>query len=174
MDCIPTNDFPASGVLPMVPFPEVGLPPMSTPGNGMSSTTATATPPVQARTPGAHRAQPGEFVFNFDRVNQILGGPDYSPVFGGCVEGDRMIVALMTAPGGQRSEPHSHPNEQWIFVLDGVMELIVDGRTHTARAGELIYIPANTVHCGSTPDGKDAKFFTVKDASWSLHGIRQA
>ena len=127
---------------------------------------------LEARTPGAHRAQQGEYVFNFDRVNQILGGPDYSPVFGGCVEGDRMICALMTAPAGQTSEPHSHPNEQWIYVLEGVMALIIDGETHTAHPGELIYIPANTVHCGSTPEGKDAKFFTVKDASHGLHGIK--
>jgi quercetin dioxygenase-like cupin family protein len=133
---------------------------------------ATIADKAQARTPGAHRAQKGEYVFNFDKVNQILGGPDYSPVFGGCVEGDRMIVALMTAPAGKSSEPHSHPNEQWIYVLDGVMELIVDGERYTAHPGEVIYIPANTVHCGSTPDGKDAKFFTVKDAAWSLHGIK--
>lgn len=138
----------------------------------MSIDTATADAPKQARTPGAYRAQDGEHVFNFDRVNQILGGPDYSPVFGGCIEGDRMIVAVMTAPAGQRSEPHSHPNEQWIYVLEGVMELIVDGRTFTAHPGECIYIPANTVHCGSTPEGRDAKFFTVKDASHSLHGIK--
>jgi quercetin dioxygenase-like cupin family protein len=138
-------------------------------------TAATIAPPehLPARTPGAHRAQKGEYVFNFAKVNQILGGPDYSPVFGGCVEGDRMIVALMTAPGGKTSEPHSHPNEQWIYVLEGVMELIVNGERHTAHPGDAIYIPANTVHCGSTPDGKDAKFFTVKDASWSLHGIKQ-
>lgn len=136
-------------------------------------TQATAeSPQLQARTPGAHRAQQGEYVFNFSKVNQILGGPDYSPVFGGCVEGDRMIVALMTAPAGKTSEPHSHPNEQWIYVLEGVMELIVDGERHTAHPGELIYIPANTVHSGSTPDGKDARFFTVKDASHSLHGIK--
>ena len=127
---------------------------------------------LKARTPGAYRAQPGEHVFNFAKVNQILGGPDYSPVFGGCVEGDRMIVALMTAPGGQASQPHSHPNEQWIYVLEGIMELVVGDVRHTAGPGELLYIPANTIHCGCTPDGKDAKFFTVKDASHSLHGIK--
>lgn len=131
----------------------------------------TATHPA-ARTPGAHRAQQGEFVFNFDRLNQIMGGPAYSPVFGGCVEGDRMIVALMNAPAGKTSELHSHPNEQWIFVLEGVMDLIVDGHRHTAHPGEVIYIPAGVMHCGSTPEGKDAKFFTVKDASWGLHGIK--
>ena len=127
---------------------------------------------LKARTPGAHRAQKGEHIFNFSKINQIMGGPEYSPVFGGCVEGDRMIVALMTAPAGKVSEPHSHPNEQWIYVLEGEMELIVDGMTHTASQGELIYIPANTIHSGSTPNGKDAVFFTVKDASHSLHGIK--
>jgi len=25
-------------------------------------------------------------VFDFDRLGQIMGGPGYSPVFGGCVE----------------------------------------------------------------------------------------
>ena len=134
-------------------------------------TEAPTEPPV-ARTPGAHRARPGEFVFDLHRINQIPGGPEYSPVYGGCVEGERMIVALMTAPAGQRSEPHSHPNEQWIYVLEGVMQLIVDGTTHTAHPGEAIYIPANVVHCGSTPPGKDAVFFTVKDASHGLHGIK--
>jgi len=138
----------------------------------MTNPTAAADP-RQARTPGAHRARQGEFVFKLHELNQIMGGPDYSPVYGGCVEGDRMIVAVMTAPAGKQSEPHSHPNEQWIYVLEGVMQLIVDGTTHTAHPGEVIYIPANTVHSGSTPDGGgDAKFFTVKDASWGLHGIK--
>jgi quercetin dioxygenase-like cupin family protein len=137
----------------------------------MSSAPVEAQAP-SARTPGAHRAQQGEFVFNLRQVNQILGGPAYSPVYGGCVEGDRMMVALMTAPAGKTSEPHSHPNEQWIYVLDGVMELIVDGQPHTAQVGDVIYIPANTIHCGSTPPGKDALFFTVKDTSHGLHGIK--
>ena len=104
-----------------------------------------------ARTPGAKRATDGEHLFDLRSVNRVMGGPDYSPVFGGCVEGERMIVALMRYPAGQPSEPHSHPNEQWIYVLEGVMELIVDGERHTAQPGEVIYIPANTVHSGSTP-----------------------
>src|SRR4029079_2113875 len=51
------------------------------------------TPP--ARTPGAKRAGPGEYLFDLARVNHIKGGPDYSSVEGGVVEGDRMILALM-------------------------------------------------------------------------------
>ena len=72
-----------------------------------------------ARTPGATRAGEGEYLFDLAKVNKIKGGPDYSSVEGGSVEGDRMIVALMRMPAGTGAEPHSHPNEQWIYVLEG-------------------------------------------------------
>ena len=42
-------------------------------------------------------------------------------------EGDRMIVGLMRMPAGTGAEPHSHPNEQWIYILEG---------TFRARIGE--------------------------------------
>lgn len=167
MHSISTNDFPDWLLRPIVHTNSTTN--LKTEMTNQAAAMQTVT---VARTPGAHRAQDGEFVFNFSKVNQIMGGPEYSPVFGGCIEGDRMIVALMTAPAGKTSEPHSHPNEQWIYVLEGVMDLIVDGARHTAHPGEVIYIPANTIHCGGTPTDQDAKFFTVKDASHSLHGIK--
>ena len=75
-----------------------------------------------ARTPGATRAGAGEYVFDLAKVNKIKGGPDYSSVEGGCVEGDRMIVALMRMPAGTGAEAHSHPNEQWIYILEGHLQ----------------------------------------------------
>ena len=72
-----------------------------------------------ARTPGAKRAGAGEYLFDLAKVNHILGGPDYSTANGACVEGDRMIVGLMRMPAGTGAEPHSHPNEQWIYILEG-------------------------------------------------------
>jgi Cupin domain len=88
-----------------------------------------------ALTPGARKAGRGEYVFDFNQLDQIMGGPGYSPVFGGCVEGERMIVARMRAPAGKMGDPHSHPNEQWIYVLEGEFEFRIDGQTH--RVGHL-------------------------------------
>jgi quercetin dioxygenase-like cupin family protein len=131
----------------------------------MSSTPA-------ARTPGAKRAGPGEYVFDLGAVPKILGGPDYSSAHGACVEGDRMIVGLMRMKAGTGAAPHSHPNEQWIYILEGTFRASIDGREIDAGPGSCIYIPSNTVHAGkATPDG-DVVFFTVKDASHSLHGIK--
>lgn len=127
-----------------------------------------------ARTPGAKRAGSGEFVFDLAKVNHIKGGPDYSSVEGGVVEGDRMIVALMRMPAGTGAEPHSHPNEQWIYILEGTFRAHVDGKEIEAKAGSVVYIPANAIHGGKATPDADVVFFTCKDASHSLHGIKAA
>jgi quercetin dioxygenase-like cupin family protein len=125
-----------------------------------------------ARTPGAKRAGPGEYVFDLGTMHKIMGGPAYSTAHGPCVEGDRMIVGLMRMKAGTGAEPHSHPNEQWIYVLEGTFRANIDGKEIDVTPGSVVYIPANTVHAGkATPDG-DVVFFTVKDASHSLHGMK--
>jgi len=91
-----------------------------------------------ARTPGAKRAGPGEYVFDLASVNHILGGPDYSTANGSCVEGDRMIVGLMRMPAGTRAAPHSHPNEQWIYVLQGVFRAKIGGKAVEAKPGSVL------------------------------------
>jgi quercetin dioxygenase-like cupin family protein len=127
-----------------------------------------------ARTPGAKRAGPGEYLFDLAQVNHILGGPDYSTANGACVEGDRMIVGLMRMPAGTGAEAHSHPNEQWIYILQGTFVAEIGGKTVEARPGSLLYVPSNTVHSGKATPDADVVFFTVKDASHSLHGIKAA
>ena len=126
-----------------------------------------------ARTPGATRAGAGEFVFELAKLNHILGGPAYSTANGTCVEGDRMMVALMRMPAGTGAEPHSHPNEQWIYILEGTFLAKIEGRDVHAPAGSVVYIPSNAVHEGkASPDG-DVVFFTCKDTSHSLHGNKK-
>jgi quercetin dioxygenase-like cupin family protein len=127
-----------------------------------------------ARTPGAKRAGNGEYVFDLAKVNHILGGPDYSTANGACVEGERMIVALMRMPAGTGAEPHSHPNEQWIYILQGTFRAKIGEQDVEAKAGSVIYVPANAVHSGKATADGDVVFFTCKDASHSLHGMKAA
>ena len=132
------------------------------------------TVPAAARTPGAKRAGAGEHHFELAKVNRILGGPDYSSAVGACIEGDRMIVALMRMAAGTGADPHSHPNEQWIYILEGTFRGKVGDQEIEAKPGSVIYIPANTIHSGRATPEADVVFFTVKDASHSLHGIKAA
>jgi len=127
-----------------------------------------------ARTPGAKRAGPGEHLFDLAKVNHILGGPDYSTANGSCVEGDRLIVALMRMPAGTGAAAHSHPNEQWIYILEGTFVAEVGGKKVEAKPGSLVYIPSNVMHSGQATPDADVVFFTCKDASHGLQGIKAA
>ena len=125
-----------------------------------------------ARTPGAKRAGAGEHHFELARLDRIMGGPAYSTANGACVEGERMMVALMRMPAGTGAAPHSHPNEQWIFILEGTFRAEIGGRAIEAKPGSVLYIPADTVHSGQASPDADVVFFTVKDTSHSLHGFK--
>ena len=129
---------------------------------------------LAARTPGAKRAAPGEYVFDLGTVEKIMGGPAYSTAHGPCVEGDRMIVGLMRMKAGTGAEPHSHPNEQWIYILQGTFRARIGEQEVEAKPGSVIYVPANVVHSGKATADGDVVFFTCKDASHSLHGAKAA
>lgn len=120
------------------------------------------------KTEGAIRAGEGAYTFDLSALAKIDAGPGYSTAHGPVVEGERMQVGLMTMSRGTGSRPHSHPNEQWIFVLQGTMEGEVGGVTSRATAGSVIYVPANVVHRAQATTDQDVVFFTVKDMS---HGI---
>jgi quercetin dioxygenase-like cupin family protein len=124
------------------------------------------------RTPGARRAAPGEYLFDLALLDKVHGGPDYTTATGPCVEGDRMIVALMRMPAGTGAEPHSHPNEQWIFVVEGVLSANIGDKAIEARPGTVLYVPANMVHSVKATPQADGLFFTVKDASHGLQGVK--
>ncbi len=120
------------------------------------------------KTEGAIRAGDGVFTFDLARLATIDAGPGYSTAHGPVVEGERMQVGLMRMPKGTGSRPHSHPNEQWIYVLQGTVEGEVGGVSSRATPGSVIYVPANVVHWARATPDQDVIFFTVKDMS---HGI---
>ena len=103
-----------------------------------------------------------------------MGGPAYSTAHGPCVEGDRMMVAVMRMKAGTGAVQHSHPNEQWIYILEGTFQATIGGKAVEAKPGSVIYIPANTMHDGRASADGDVVFFTCKDASYGLHGIKAA
>ena len=51
------------------------------------------------------------------------------------------------------------------YVIDGTLEIIVDGRTVRASAGQVLYIPKNTSIQFSAPD-KVRFFYVVYPANW--------
>ncbi len=120
------------------------------------------------KTPGAFKAGRGRHVFDLARLPGIDAGAGYSTAHGPVVEGERIQVALVRMPKGTGARPHSHPNEQWIYVLQGTLECEVAGVRSVATPGMAVYIPASVVHAARATPDEDVVFFTAKDTS---HGI---
>jgi quercetin dioxygenase-like cupin family protein len=59
-------------------------------------------------------------------------------------------------------------------VLEGTINAKVGGKEVQAQPGSLVYIPSNVVHSARATADRDVVFFTVKDASHSLHGVKAA
>jgi quercetin dioxygenase-like cupin family protein len=64
-------------------------------------------------------------------------------------------------PGGAVGR-HTHPGEELSIVLEGQLQLEVDGQApRTIKAGESFFIPAGVVHAGkNTGSGKAVVFAT--------------
>lgn len=122
----------------------------------------------QTKTEGAIKAGNGAYTFDLAKLSTIDAGPGYSTAHGPVVEGERIQIGLIRMPKGTGARPHTHPNEQWIYVLQGTLESEVEGHKTLVGPGSAIYIPANTVHCAVATADQDVVFFTAKDMS---HGI---
>lgn len=123
----------------------------------------------ETKNQGATKAGDGRYLFDFAKLAPMPVGPGYSPAKGPVVEGERMQVGLITIERGTASRPHSHPNEQWSYVLTGKARVSIGDQQKTlVSPGMLIYAPANVVHSVEVLPDEDFVFFTVKDMS---HGI---
>jgi quercetin dioxygenase-like cupin family protein len=139
-------------------FPEKGARQLCTPGHQQridhvdqeELTMAVETTPAQTRPNEARGkvtvARPGEYFFEMAKLDRVQAGPDYSSALGTAVEGERMLVAVMRMAAGTGSDPHSHSNEQWIYVLEGTLEMDVGGTIQAALPGTAVYVPGNVVH----------------------------
>jgi quercetin dioxygenase-like cupin family protein len=123
---------------------------------------------TKTKTAGAIKAGQGKYHFRVAKLKKVDAGTGYSTSHGGVVEGARMLFGYIHKPRGTGSRMHSHPNEQFNYVVQGTLKGSVNGKRVLAPAGTLIYIPANAPHMlVSTPD-EDVIFLALKDLS---HGI---
>ncbi len=60
--------------------------------------------------------------------------------------GSSVEVCDMRGPADAGPPPHRHPWEEVYVVLEGALEINVDGTTQVVEAGGAAHVPANTVH----------------------------
>ena len=62
--------------------------------------------------------------------------------------GDDVLMVMNWLEPGMEVNPHSHPCEQLVYVVQGTMRFVVDGEELIAGAGSLIRIPPDVEHFG--------------------------
>jgi quercetin dioxygenase-like cupin family protein len=63
------------------------------------------------------------------------------------IPGREVVQARIDLPFGVAAPRHNHPGEEFVYVIEGVIEYQLDGRPPvTLKAGEVLFIPAGTHH----------------------------
>jgi quercetin dioxygenase-like cupin family protein len=122
--------------------------------------------------PRGVKAGKGKYLFEMAGLKSVEAGPDYSTAHGSLVEGARSMMGLMRMPKGTGAAAHNHPNEQWVYIIEGELAFEVDGTKGVARPGSLLYFPPDAVHATQASPERDVVFLTGKDLSHGLWGKR--
>lgn len=77
-------------------------------------------------------------------------------------EGYNTVTAIAELPAGGASGRHTHPGIETGYVLDGDLELLIDGKAPLKlKAGDSYQIPAGAVHDAKADGGKPMKVLGV-------------
>ena len=66
--------------------------------------------------------------------------------------GDNMLLSLVTIDANSLVPKHTHPHEQAGILVEGELEMGIDGEVKLLRPGDLYIIPGNVEHYAKTGD----------------------
>ena len=105
-------------------------------------------------------------------ASKLLSGPSLrtgkSSTIGAVLSGENIICTLGRQAAGTGAKAHSHPNEQFNYILQGVMTSDIEGDRVFASPGMILHTPGSVVHTGLACPDEDLVFFAIKD---TRHGI---
>src|ERR671916_2516973 len=75
--------------------------------------------------------------------------------------GEYTLIEIEVAPGGGNA-PHYHKTyDEHFEVLNGTLEVMAGGETHSLRPGERAVAPKNTLHNFHNPTGEPTTFLVT-------------
>lgn len=84
----------------------------------------------------------------FIATDQIEGKELFPGFHSKMIHTEGLTIAYFDIKAGSNLPEHQHVHEQVTNVLEGTLELTVDGQTNACTAGTVITIPPNVVHSG--------------------------
>ena len=93
-----------------------------------------------------------------------------SSTVGAVLTGEHIICTLGRQARGTGAKAHTHPNEQFNYILQGVMMSDVEGDRVFAKRGTILHTPGGVVHTGLACPDEDLVFLAIKDTRSGIIG----
>lgn len=77
------------------------------------------------------------------------------------VEGKEVLVTLIEAASGAEFPAHTHPGDEFLFVIEGSIEGFVEQTRMPMSAGQTFHAPRETPHGGKVTGSTAARVLTV-------------
>jgi quercetin dioxygenase-like cupin family protein len=130
------------------------------------------------KTKGAYKAgENNVHVFTFAELEPTVAstkkrGEYYTDTRAVVIEGEKIMVGMSHEKAGMGARLHSHPNDQFNFVMKGTLRVQIEGQPdQLVPAGSVVYFPAGVVHASCATADEDVVFYVCKDLAWSISGI---
>jgi quercetin dioxygenase-like cupin family protein len=84
--------------------------------------------------------------YNFQELPEELVTPDKSKAMARMITGTQVELAILRFNKGEGAIPHSHPQEQILYMLKGRMQITTDGETTVIGPGEAAHFHPDQLH----------------------------
>ncbi len=84
-----------------------------------------------------------------EQAGNLSGLVDYqdsSIVSKEIIKKEKGTVTLFAFDKGQGLSEHTAPFDALVYIFDGLAEIMISGKSHSLKAGEVIIMPANKPH----------------------------
>jgi len=83
------------------------------------------------------------------------------------ISGENATISQLLLKKGAAVPRHSHTNEQYSWIISGVLKFVFDDREILVGAGEILLIPANMAHSAvALEDTVDVDIFAPRREDW--------
>jgi len=84
------------------------------------------------------------------------------------VSGEMLHVAVAHLPSGAAVKRHTHGSEQFSYVLEGELEVELDGKTYRVPRSNAIHIPAAMPHAIRAINAREAVYIVLKNKHYGI------
>jgi quercetin dioxygenase-like cupin family protein len=82
----------------------------------------------------------------FDELPKEYVTPQHSRAYGELLTGQSIEVGRLRFKKGQGATPHQHPQEQIMYVIEGRLQVTLDGETAELGPGEAFHATPMVLH----------------------------